>query len=153
MKKLFLFTLTALILSITASAQKPAVVTSDKTGWHKIGETTVNFANDKDEVAVMIADRFASLKFKVDDAPIDIQSIDVIFEEGDSQNIPVMLTTKNAGEETREVALKGASERSIKKIVLHYKSMANKQDKKAHVEIWGKKTNTVNGKSGNNPTK
>jgi hypothetical protein len=126
-----------------AIAQKPAVVATDKTGWHKIAETTVDFQKDKDEVMVMVADRFASLKFRVDIAPIEISSIDVMFEEGDSQNIPVMLTTKNAGEETREVELKGAAERSIKKIVLHYKTLANRQDKKAKVEIWGRKSNEV----------
>jgi hypothetical protein len=147
MKKVIL-SLFACLLFSASYAQKPAVVTSDKTGWHKIGETTVDFKNEKDEVAVMVADRFASLKFKVDEAPIEINNIDVIFEEGDSQNIKVMLTTKNAGEETREVELKGAAERSIKKIVLHYKTLANRQDKKAHVEIWGRKSNAVNNKTG-----
>src|SRR3954463_12391126 len=105
MKKLFLAAFAGSLINI-ASAQKPAVVASDKTGWHKIGETTVNFQNDRDEVDVLMANRFASLKFKVDDAPIDISSIDVIFEEGDSQTISTLLSTKNAGEETREVDLK-----------------------------------------------
>ena len=41
--------LATLILS-AANAQKPAVVVSDKTGWHKIGETTVDFKKEKDEV-------------------------------------------------------------------------------------------------------
>jgi hypothetical protein len=142
MRKIIYVLLATLILN-AAHGQKPAVVPSDKTGWHKIGETTVDFKNEKDEILVVGANRFASLKFKVDNAPIEISNIEVIFEEGDSQNIKVMLATKSAGEETREVELKGAAERSIKKIVFYYKTLANRQDKKAHVEIWGRKSNAV----------
>jgi len=143
--KQLLFSVAATLICGLALAQKPAVVASDKTGWHKIGETTVDFSKDHDEVAVMVADRFASLKFKVTDAAIELLDIDVIFEEGDAQTIKVGYAIKSAGAESREIDLKGGSERNLKKIVFRYKTLPNRSDKKAHVEIWGRKTNPDKG--------
>jgi serine/threonine-protein kinase RIO1 len=120
-------------------AQQPAVVASDKTGWHKIGETTVNFEKDRDEVAVLLADKFAKIKFKVTDAAIDLTSCEVVYESGENQTISLNAPLKSMGE-SKVFDLNGG-ERSIKKIIFVYKTAPNSNDKKAHVEIWGLKTN------------
>jgi hypothetical protein len=133
-------------------AQKPAVVVNDKAGWHKIGETTVDFQKDHDEVAVLLADRFATLKFRVTESPIELLDIDVIFKEGDKQNIRIGYAIKTAGSESREIDLKGGAERDIKSIAFRYKTVENRADKKARVEIWGKKTNAGKG-AGNSELK
>jgi hypothetical protein len=135
----------ALALNAVMLAQKPAVVASDKSGWHKIGETTVDFNKDHDEIIVMMADKFSALKFKVTDAPVEITDIDVAFEEGDAQNIKVGFAYKPAGAESRVIDLKGGSERNLKKVTYRYKTMANAKDKKAHMELWGLKTNADKG--------
>ncbi|MBL0064767.1 MAG: hypothetical protein IPP38_07030 [Bacteroidetes bacterium] len=122
-----------------ASAQTPAVVLSDKTGWHKIGERTVDFKKDRDEVMVMVADRFSALQFKVDEAAIELVSIEVYYESGDKQDL-ALRTRLNAGESSRVIDLNGG-ERNLKKVVFVYKTLANAKDEKAHVEIWGQKTN------------
>jgi hypothetical protein len=129
-----------IIYYINAFAQQPAVVISDKEGWHKIGETTADFKTETDEIAVMGADRFAFVKIKVDDAPINLVSFEIYFESGDNQVVPIGKQIKNPGE-TRVVQLNGG-ERSIKKIVFTYKTVPNNADKKAHVELWGLKTNS-----------
>jgi hypothetical protein len=141
------------LLAVVMIAQKPAVVANDKSGWHKIAETKIDFNKDHDEVLVMVADRFASLKFKITDAPIELLDIDVYFEEGDSQNIKVGFAAKSAGTESREIDLKGGAERNLKKIVFHYRTLENRQDKKGQMEIWGKKTNPgkAKGKSDDKP--
>jgi hypothetical protein len=123
-----------------AEAQVPKVVVSDKTGWHKIGETTVDFKKEKDEVIVMGADRFATIKFKVTGETIDLISAEVVYESGDNQLVAVNSKIKEAGD-SREFNLNGG-ERDVKKIVLVYKTIANSTNKKARVEIWGLKTNT-----------
>jgi len=122
--------------SITAQTK---MVVSDKKGWHKIGETTVDFTKDRDEVTVIGADRFAALIFKVDDAPINLMDIEVFYESGDNQKVNVNFPIKAAGQ-SKEIDLKGG-ERSIKKIVFVYKTLSNAKDVKAHVEIYGLKTN------------
>ena len=123
-----------------ANAQQPKVVVNDKTGWHKIGETTVDFKKETDEIIVMGADRFASIKFKVTEAPIDLVSIMVYYESGDAQSVSTLMQI-NAPGESKTINLNGR-ERSLKKIVFVYKTLPNRKDVKAHVEIWGLKTNT-----------
>ena len=122
-----------------AQAQTPAVIASDKTGWHKIAETTVDFKKDHDEVKVVGADRFAAIQFKVEDAPIDLISLEVYYENGYKQDI-VVNTPIYANTKSRVIDLNGG-ERSLDKIVLVYKTLPNSKDDKAHVEIWGIKTN------------
>jgi len=141
MKKALMIILLAVAGSFSAAnAQQPAVITSDKTGWHKIGETTVNFQKEKDEILVLGADRFASIKFKVTDAPIDLKDLEVYYESGDKQDVKINMPIKMAGE-SRVIDLNGG-ERNLKKIVFVYKTLPNRKDEKAHVEIWGLKTNT-----------
>jgi hypothetical protein len=136
----------SLILLVTfgmcgiANAQKPAPVLSDKTGWHKIAETTVDFKKERDEVSVLISDKFAFLKFKVLDASINLSKMEVYFENGEKQDISVNMPLKPEGE-SRIIELNGG-ERSIKKIAFEYKTISNNKDEKAKVQIWGSKTNS-----------
>jgi hypothetical protein len=125
-----------------ASAQQPAVMISDAAGWHKIGERTVAFKTDRDEIAVIGSDRFSTIKFKVTEAAIDLVSLEITYESGDKQNVKINEAVKAPGE-SRTIDLKGGSERSIKKIIFVYKTLPNSKDEKARVEIWGLKINTV----------
>jgi len=145
MKKVLLISILAVGGSyFTANAQtqdnKNAIMVSDSKGWHKIGETTVNFVKEREEILVTGSDRFASIKFKVIDAPIQLTDLEVYFESGDKQVIKVNTTIKAPGE-SRIIDIKGG-ERDLKKIVFIYKTLPNRKDDKAHVEIWGLKTNT-----------
>lgn len=138
MKKHFLITLLALaFMGYSALAQKPAVVTNDKPGWHKIAETSVSFKSDRDEVTVMGADHFKALKLKVVDAPVEFTDITVVYENDMRQDIYVRKLLKR-GEQTRSIDLKG-KDRAIKKIILMYKTVPRDDMDKARVEIWGKK--------------
>ncbi len=148
MKKTAIIGLLALTASFgTATAQEAKtdksheLIISDKTGWHKIGEVTADFKKEKEEVMVMGADRFASIRFKVTDAPIDLVSLEVFYESGDKQDVKVNMPVKSPGE-SRTIDLNGG-ERNVKKIVFVYKTLPNHKDEKAHVEIWGLKTNVA----------
>lgn len=138
MKKVILMLFVAIFGITTLSAQTKLVV-SDKTGWHKIGETTVDFTKERDEITVIGADKFASLIFKVTDAPINIMDLEIFYESGENQKVSVNFPVKAPGQ-TKEIDIKGG-ERAIKKIVFVYKTISNKKDEKAHVEIYGLKTN------------
>ncbi len=138
-KAIMIFFLALAGASASVYAQKTAVVTSDKTGWHKIGETTVDFQRDKDEISVIGANKFASIKFKVTEAAIQLISLEVYYESGDNQNVAVNFPIKPQGE-SRVIDLNGG-ERSIKKVVFVYKTIANVKNEKARVELWGLKTN------------
>jgi len=117
----------------------PKVEVSDKTGWHKIGETTVSFDKERDEVMVLGADRYAKLKFKVTDAGIIISDITISYEDGTKQDVPVSATMA-MGVESRVIDVPGA-EKDIARISFVYKTVPNQAKDKAHVEIWGFKSN------------
>ncbi len=140
MKKVLLIIFLATTgLCKTASAQKPAVIVTDKSGWHKIAETTVSFKKEKDEVVIMGADKFASIKIKVTDAPVDLVNLEIYFEDGGKQHVDVAMPLKMNGE-SRQIDIDGG-ERDLKKIEFVYKTLPNRKDEKAGVEIWGLKTN------------
>src|SRR5581483_6959602 len=91
-----------ILLAITGGygnvyAQKAAVMVSDKSGWHKIGETTVNFTKERDEIMVIGANRFASIKFKVEQAPIDLQDLEIYYVSGDKQDVKINTPIKAPG--------------------------------------------------------
>lgn len=138
--KIFILAIAFFVLGGTVNAQKPAVILDDKAGWHKIAETTVDFKKERDEVAVMISDKFAFLKFKVMEASINLIKMEVYFENDEKQNVAINMPLKPEGE-SRTIKLDGG-ERSIKKIVFEYKTISNKKDEKAKVQIWGLKTNS-----------
>ena len=121
----------------TLQAQRVEVMTSTKEGWHKIGETTVNLKKDTDEILVIGENRFTELKFVVKETPIDIISLKLHFSEGNDQTVKVNSPIKANGE-SHKISLTGG-ERKIEKIIFVYKTLPNRQDDKAHVEIWGYK--------------
>ncbi len=138
MRKIAVFVLLAMAI-VYGSANAQAVVVSDKTGWHKIGSRTIDFKNDKDEITVMGADKFSSIKFKVNDAPLNLQSVEVYYETGDKQDIAVN-SPIGPTMESKSYDLNGG-ERNLKKIVFDYNTLPNIKDEKAEIEVWGLKTN------------
>jgi hypothetical protein len=137
MKKLF-FLLSAVIISVSSlKAQKVAVVTNNKPGWHKIGETNVDFKIDKDVIKVWGADSFKAIRIKTTDAPVHIEGLQVIYDNGDPEDIEVRSDFK-AGTESKEINLNGAN-RNIKQIDFVYRTVPNQKAEHAHVEIWGLK--------------
>ena len=138
MKKILSILLLALApaFAVPALAQKPAVMTNDKAGWHKIGETTVNMKSEKDEIVVMGKDRFKSLKIVVTDHPIYLSSMVVYFEGGTTEDATLSADLK-PGAESRVIDLKGTKE--LKKVTFVYKTAANAKNERAHVELWGLK--------------
>jgi len=133
-----MFVLMAMAIAY-GSANAQSVVVSDKTGWHKIGSRTIDFKNDKDEITVLGADKFSSIKFKINDAPVNLKNVEVYYETGDNQNIEVN-SPIGPEMESKAYDLNG-SERSLKKITFDYNTLPNIKDEKAEIEVWGLKTN------------
>jgi hypothetical protein len=139
MKNAIIIAMLAVVSIISVNAQETAVILSDRTDWIRIGETTVNFETDRDEINIVGADKFAAIKFKVMDVPVHLMDLQVFFDDGGKQDINVNFPIKPKGE-SRIIEMNGG-ERDLKKIVFVYKTIANRSDREAHVEIWGLKTN------------
>ncbi|MBL0743929.1 hypothetical protein [Chryseolinea lacunae] len=137
MKKLTLVAVMLCMAFAAALAQEPAVMFSNKPGWHKIGEVKADFKMENESISVLGADKFKSILLKVTDAPINIADIEVIYESGDKEKINVKNELK-ANAETRVIDLKTPNQ-EIKKVVFTYKTLPNSKADKAHVELYGLK--------------
>lgn len=139
MKQILLICGFVFATALSNGQDKNKMVLSDRTDWHKLGETTVNFVTDRDEVTVSGADKFAAVKFKVNDVPIHLMKMEAYFDDGGKQEINVNFPIKPKGE-SRVIELEDG-ERDLKKVVFIYKTIANRSDREANVELWGLKTN------------
>lgn len=121
----------------TTLAQEPNIVASRKPGWHKIGEVKASFKLESESIVVLGADEFKSIKLKVTDAPINLQSVIVYYESGNVQEIPIKGTLQ-AGAETGIFDLNRPAD-ELKKVSFTYKSESSFKGDKAHVELYGLK--------------
>ena len=136
-KSAFILLVLLAAIANVSFAQEPAIVASDKPGWHKIGEVKASFKIESESIAIFGKDEFKSIKLKVTDAPINIDKVTVFYESGDTQDIPVSGSLK-AGSETGAFKLNNPSA-ELQKVVFTYKSVPNAKDEKAHVELYGLK--------------
>jgi hypothetical protein len=137
MKKTILILLATFFCAVMVHAQKPEVVTNNKPGWHKIGDANVNFKTDKDEFVVIGKDRFKSIRLKVTDAPVHLEDLQVFYEGGGKEDVPLK-EDFSAGSESRVIPLKNNSA-EINKVTFIYRTQPNKKVDKAHIELWGLK--------------
>ena len=137
MKK-FVVMLLLLASYATMMAQTPKVVVSDKDGWHKIGETKVNFKQETDKINILGANRFAAIKIKVTDAPILLESFDIYFDNDEKRTVAVGQEFKMEGE-TKVVDFGG--EKNVKRVEFRYKTVGKFSDDRGQVALWGLKTN------------
>lgn len=137
MKRKLVLMITLFQSAIYAFSQKPAIVSGDEKGWYRIAEVTAGFDKESESIIVMGKDEFASIKLRVDDAPVTIERVQIFFEGGKVQEAEVKKTLK-AGEETREIRLY-AENLEINKVVFTYKTEANGEGEKAEVELYGYK--------------
>jgi hypothetical protein len=135
MKKILFLSL-ALLASTSqiAFAQKLEVISSNKTGWHQIGKTTVDFKSDRDAIMIVGYNRFTSIKFKISEAPLELLDLEIYYDEGEKDDIKIQYPIKMNGE-SKVIDLNGS--RKVVKIVFMYKTLQNRNDRKAKVELWG----------------
>lgn len=140
MKTIIVVILMALFVWNTdvAYAQKPGVVLDNDPGWQKIGETIASFKEQDESIAVLGADEFAAIKIRVEDAPLQIERLQVFYESGEMEEIEVK-GKMNAGSESKVFRLEHP-DRDIRKVAFTYSTVPNAEGEKAGVELYGLKT-------------
>jgi hypothetical protein len=137
MKKI-LFVLAVNLFAVSMlQAQKPEIITSNKPGWHKIGEANVDFKTDKDQFLVMGADKFRSIQLKVKDAPVHIDDMQVYYDGGRKENVSLRSNFK-VGSESRVINLKNRRA-GLKRVAFVYHTIPNHKADKGRIELWGLK--------------
>ena len=106
--------------------------------WRLIGTTEANHSADHDAIIVKGPhDNFRKLKFKVTDAPLNMQHMVVTYDNGAPDRIEVRQEIPQGGE-SRVIDLRGIGKRSIRKIEFWYDTKGFLKGK-ANVTVFGMK--------------
>ena len=137
MKKSTLLILLAIATSYgKLSAQESNSVISEKAGWQKIADKSVDVKRNRDEITVASSDvRYTSMKVIVKDAEINLYGLEVYYDGGNGQIINVGQSFQPNTESLIYPLRDG--QKDLRKIAIAYKSLPGK---KAHIEVWGFKT-------------
>ncbi len=101
-----------------------------------LGERTVNFRSDHDEIIVgKYEGRFSKLRFEVAGNEIEIFSMKIVFANGKRHNVPVKMIFHRGGW-SRLIDLPG-NERFIRKIVFNYRTAGKFRRGKAVIKVFG----------------
>jgi hypothetical protein len=138
MKKIVVFMLLMAAMATSGSVLAQSSNATDKSAWTKIGEVTANFKSETESIPVTGTDKFKSLKLKVTDAPINIESVQVFYDSGKKEDVSIS-NQLSTGNETKVIDLKNAG-MDIEKIVFKYKTVPGNKNEKAHVELYGLKS-------------
>jgi hypothetical protein len=116
------------------SADKRAATPSTPENWVLLDSHVVDYTLDRDVIKLKDSTSvFTVLKFKVNNGPINLHKATVDFADGEDQDLSFATDASGA----RVIDLHG-NNRKIDKIVFWYDTK-NSSDKKAVVEVWGKK--------------
>lgn len=102
--------------------------------WKVLAVVKADKGGDRDEVRVTSGRGFRQVKLKADGADVEIQSLHVVYANGEPDKLEVRKVLR-AGTTTLPLDLRGA-ERVIKKVVLWYKTPAT-ESRKAIVTVYG----------------
>jgi hypothetical protein len=129
--------LTALAVT-AASAQQVAQPRQGAAGsWRLIGTVQANYAADHDSIVVQGPyDNFRRLKIKVTDAPLNLQRMQVSYDNGGTEKIDVRQQIARGGE-SRVIDLPGES-RSLRRIDFWYDTRGSGQGR-AKLSVFGMK--------------
>jgi hypothetical protein len=134
----------ALLISLSmmagpAEAQKVVQPNGGSPGeWRLIGQTHADHGADHDAIIVKGPfDNFRKIKFKVTDAPLNMQHMVVTYDNGAPDKIDVRQNIPQGGE-SRVIDLRGIGKRSVRKIEFWYDTKGFLKGK-ADVTVFGMK--------------
>lgn len=138
-KEIFLF-----IIVSFCSLRMQAQVVSTKTGpaglWQQLGSLKVDTTLIHDDIVIMGPGEFRSLKFTASGGDVQIQNVNVIYQNGkvDQLNIKYLVP---AGGESRIIDLKDQKTQVIKirRVTVWYQSAGPVTQNKPKLSLWGMK--------------
>ena len=106
--------------------------------WRLIGQTHADHAADHDSIIVKGPfDNFRKIKFKVTDAPLNMQHMVVTYDNGQPDKIDIRQSIPQGGE-SRAIDLRGIGKRSVRRIDFWYDTKGFLKGK-ADVTVFGMK--------------
>ena len=106
--------------------------------WRLIGQTQADHAADHDSIIVKGPfDNFRKIKFKVTNAPLNMQRMVITYDNGQPDNIDIRQNIPQGGE-SRAIDLRGIGKRSVRRIDFWYDTKGFLKGK-ADVTVFGMK--------------
>jgi hypothetical protein len=105
--------------------------------WVHVGKTKADFSKDHDVIDIHGNDSFRKLRFKVTDAPLNLQRLVVTYDNGDPDTIAFAQDIPKGGS-SRDIDLKGSGVRNIRRVDFWY-STDGKGEGKSEVELEGQR--------------
>jgi hypothetical protein len=132
-------TVTVAFLSAPAQAQKTVQPKAGSPGeWRLIGQTHADHGADHDSIIVKGPfDNFRRIKFKVTDAPLNMQHMVITYDNGQPDKIDIRQNIPQGGE-SRAIDLRGIGKRSVRRIDFWYDTKGFLKGK-ADVTVFGMK--------------
>ena len=142
-KKIILLFLIAAAFSLNATAQDLIATKTGPPGtWQELGTVTVKDTVNHDDIVLVGQAEYRSLKFKVQEAPVNILNMNVIYQNGkvDQFNLKYQIP---AGGESRVIDLKTdnlkTGVRKIRRVTIWYQTDSLAHTNTAKVTLWGMK--------------
>jgi len=129
-------------LSLMAGTVEAQQVVQPRAGspgeWRLIGQTHADHAADHDSIIVKGPfDNFRKIKFKVTDAPLNMQHMVVTYDNGQPDKIDIRQNIPQGGE-SRAIDLRGIGKRSVRRVDFWYDTKGFLKGK-ADVTVFGMK--------------
>ena len=126
-------------LAAPAQAQQVVQPRAGNAGeWRLIGQTHADHGADHDSIIVNGPfDNFRRIKFKVTDAPLNMQHMVVTYDNGQPDKIDIRQNIPQGGE-SRAIDLRGIGKRSVRRIDFWYDTKGFLKGK-ADVTVFGMK--------------
>jgi hypothetical protein len=105
--------------------------------WERLGERRVGFISDHDTISVGRHDgKFKRLKLRVKDNDIELDSVKIVFGNGEVEDFPFRQRIRAGGESpTIDLRTPWRDGRFIKEVLLHYHSRPDFKGQ-AVAELW-----------------
>jgi hypothetical protein len=143
MKNLILLFLVVAIFGLRLDAQDLVATKTGPPGtWQELGTVNVNFTVNHDDIVLVGQAEYRSLKFKVQNAAVNILNMSVIYQNGkvDQFNLKYQVP---AGGESRVIDMKTdnlkTGVRKIRRVTIWYQTDSLVHDAPAKVTLWGMK--------------
>ncbi len=143
MKKItFLLLIVAMLGKYVPAQDLVATKTGPPGTWQELGTVNVNFTVNHDDIVLVGQAEYRSLKFKVQDAPVNILNMNVIYQNGkvDQFNLKYQIP---AGGESRVIDLKTdnlkTGVRKIRRVTIWYQTDSTANQSAAKVILLGMK--------------
>ena len=129
----------AVFWAVSSEAQKVVQPKAGPKGsWRLLGRTEASHTADHDTIIVQGPfDNFRSIKFKVINAPLDMERMVVTYDNGGTDRINVRQNIPQGGE-SRAIDLRGVGTRSLRKVEFWYDTQGVLKGK-ADVMLFGMK--------------